>query len=232
MIPANQFLQCDVRLRQAKMQASERFGNLAMNICGDFLQLPPVEKQKGSRRSLALPLNASGRPEVPDEAGDDASKKNQSRDGQQAEGRQGFELWRSIHRVVCLSVNVRAPGALSRLQAEMRAGSISDEMWKLYLSRVMTENDPRLKDPALPFLNGDLRFIVHRHRIRVMRSMEYAKTYCNDNNLPLYVVQARDEAVRSEDVSKLTKHVRAHLLESQTLKRQRELQVSYRFTEK
>ena len=122
MIPASQFLQCDVRLRQAKMQAEARFGNLAVNICGDFLQLPPVEKQKGSRRSLALPLNAAGRCEIPDEAGDDDAKNDQSKDGQLAEGRQGFELWRSISRVVCLSVNVRAPGVLSRMQAEMRAG--------------------------------------------------------------------------------------------------------------
>ena len=50
------------------------------------------------------------------------------------EGRQGFELWRSITRVVCLTVNVRAPGVLSRLQAEMRDGHISDEMWNLSLS--------------------------------------------------------------------------------------------------
>ena len=47
MIASDQFLQCDVRLRQAKMNSDARFGNLAVNICGDFLQLPPVAKQKG-----------------------------------------------------------------------------------------------------------------------------------------------------------------------------------------
>ena len=51
-----------------------------------------------------------------------------SREAKLVEGRQGFALWRSIKRVVCLEINVRAPGVLSRLQADMRAGSISDEM--------------------------------------------------------------------------------------------------------
>lgn len=40
------------------MNSEETFGYLAMNICGDFLQLPPVEKKKGARRSLAVPLDA------------------------------------------------------------------------------------------------------------------------------------------------------------------------------
>ena len=34
MVPANQFLQCDVRFRQAKMKADVRFGGLALNVCG------------------------------------------------------------------------------------------------------------------------------------------------------------------------------------------------------
>ena len=65
------------------------------------------------------------------------------------EARQGHDLWRSINRVVSLSVNVRAPGILSRLQGEMRSGKISDEMWELYMSRRMTPQDPRLSDPEV-----------------------------------------------------------------------------------
>ena len=54
MISSDQLLQCDVRIRQAKMVFDRPFGGLAMNYCGDFLQLPPVDKN-GSRKSLAMP---------------------------------------------------------------------------------------------------------------------------------------------------------------------------------
>ena len=188
MISADQFLQCDVRLRQAKMNIEDRFGNLATNVCGDFLQLPPVEKRKGTRRSLAVPLDAAGQCEGEEEVGEDDDKKDRIREGQLVEARQGFELWRSITRVVCLTVNVRAPGLLSRFQAEMRAGSISDEMWDLYMERALQPDDPRLQDPSLPFSAGDIEFIVHRHRIRTMRSLEHAKAYCRQHKLPLYTL--------------------------------------------
>ena len=133
MIAANQLLQCDVRMRQAKMKPESRFGTLAVNLCGDFLQLPPVSKDK-TRKSLAVPVNDEGLCyEEEDDAGDGALVAPTSKEAQ-IEGRQGFELWRSVRRVVCLTVNVRAPGVLSRLQAEMRAGHISDSMWDLYTS--------------------------------------------------------------------------------------------------
>ena len=59
MIPSDQLLQCDVRMRQAKMQEQQRFGGLCTVLCGDFLQLPPVDKH-GTRKSLAKPVDASG----------------------------------------------------------------------------------------------------------------------------------------------------------------------------
>ena len=121
MIAADQFLQCDVRMRQAKQTTQQPFGGLAVNVCGDFLQLPPVDKD-GSRHSLARPIDDTGHvaPEGDEEA--EATAK-----AAHAESRQGFELWRSIAKVVCLNVNVRAPDALGKLQEEMRAGHISDE---------------------------------------------------------------------------------------------------------
>ena len=67
---------------------------------------------------------------MPDDA-NAAKRKEQA----QLEGRQGFDLWRSVRRVINLYVNVRAPGVLSRLQAEMRAGKISDDMWDMYCSK-------------------------------------------------------------------------------------------------
>eukprot|EP00973_Karenia_brevis_P065091 9038031-Karenia_brevis.AAC.1 len=64
----------------------------------------------------------------------DVAKKEQQK-AKLAESQQGLYLWRSIRRVVCLQINIRAPGLLSRLQAAMRAGAIPDELWDVYLSR-------------------------------------------------------------------------------------------------
>ena len=73
MISADQFLHCDVRLRQAKINPEQSFGGLGMNICGDFMQLPPVDKD-GSRRSLAMALNDYGREGDVDQEGEVSSK--------------------------------------------------------------------------------------------------------------------------------------------------------------
>ena len=168
MISSDQFLQCDVRLRQAKMLSSCPFGGLAMNICGDFLQLPPVDKD-GSKKSLAMPFDDAV---VLEDEGDAAATadKIKKREQKSLEGRQGWDLWHTMKRVVCLEVNVRAPGMLGRLQSEMRAGYISDAMWDMYISRVITPQDTRLTDADSPFTSNDVHFIVHRHRIRVTRS--------------------------------------------------------------
>ena len=48
------------------MCPAQTFGGLSLNICGDFLQLPPVDTD-GSRRSLAMPLNDTGKC-MPDES--------------------------------------------------------------------------------------------------------------------------------------------------------------------
>ena len=90
-----------------------------MNLCGDFLQLPPVDKD-GARKSLACPLYESGNVPLDIEEEDGAAtavltKEQQQKQQASVESRQGFELWRSVRRVVCLSVNVRAPGVLSRM---------------------------------------------------------------------------------------------------------------------
>ena len=53
------------------------------------------------------------------------------------ESSQGMLLWHSLNRVVSLHVNVRAPGVLGRLLAEMREGNISDEMWRVFLPRIL-----------------------------------------------------------------------------------------------
>ena len=217
MISADQFHKCDVRMRQAMRNEVARFGGLAVNICGDFLQLPPVNKD-GSRKSLAIAFDDVGNTKSEDAHADDPVTKDDKKTKRNneailSESRQGFELWRSIYRIVCLEINVRAPGLLSRIQAEMREGQISDKMWDVYMSRVLQDNDERLTNPNLPFLNGDVRFIVHRHKIRLMRSLQHAKDICRKTCTPLYVVQARDDAVHPCDASKLTTSVQTQLLE-------------------
>ena len=59
MVSGDQLLVTDVRLRQAKICPEKKFGGLAMNLCGDFLQLPPADKS-GTRKSLAVPVDDTG----------------------------------------------------------------------------------------------------------------------------------------------------------------------------
>ena len=76
-------------------------------------------------------------------------------------------------------MNIRTPGVLGRFLNEMRAGSISETMWELYLSRVAVADDVRFQRP--PFSTGHPQFIVHRHRIRVRQSFQNAVDYCRAN---------------------------------------------------
>ena len=46
-----------------------------------------------------------------------------------------------------------------------------------------------------------------------MRSMDHAKEYSKLRKVPLYIVQARDEVVRSDGAAKLTPQLRASLLQ-------------------
>ena len=92
----------------------------------------------------------------------------------------------------------------------MRAGSLSDEMWELYMSRVLQPNDARLQQGE--FAENAVHFVVHRHRIRVLRSLENAKEQSRTLNVPLYIVQASDVTTRAEDEEKLTEVQKVELL--------------------
>ena len=94
----------------------------------------------------------------------------------------------------------------------MRAGSISDEMWDMYTSRILTPDDARLTDPSSPFARHDICFVVHRHRIRDMHSFRNAADASRKLKVPLYVLQAKDEPVRHEDKSKFTESIKGELL--------------------
>ena len=114
-------------------------------------------------------IGSGGVEETDEESGDEEAQES-------GETAQGSLLWRGFSRVVALEVNIRAPGVLGRLQSEMRAGEISDDMWQVYLSRVMERDDGRMQQP--PFSSSCVQYIVHRHRIRVRQSFKNAVEHC------------------------------------------------------
>ena len=86
-------------------------------------------------------------------------------------------------------------------------------MWDLYMTRVVEPGDTRLTDPTSPFQRHPVYHIVHRHRIRVLRSLENAKYETRRKQQPLYVVQAKDEVVHKRHESLFTAGVRSELLQ-------------------
>ena len=169
---------------------------------GDFLQLPPIE-----RGSLAQTVDRFVQHDGED--GDLLKGAASTVASDTGEASQGMLLWRGLTRVVSLTVNVRAPGVLGRLQSEMRTGQISDDMWGLYVSRVMQPSDPRLHLP--PFSTSPVQYIVHRHRVRVSQSFQNAVEHCRRHELRLYVCKASVEAKGGEEHF-LTPGVLAELL--------------------
>ena len=91
----------------------------------------------------------------------------------------------------------------------MRSGDISNDMWRLYLSRVLQPSDPRLHMP--PFDTSPVQYIVHRHRVRVRQSFKNAVEHCRKNALRIYVCKASVEAKAGEE-HLLTPSVCAELL--------------------
>ncbi|CAK0905228.1 unnamed protein product, partial [Prorocentrum cordatum] len=171
MVAAAQLFQAEVRLKAAK-NSTQAWGGLGMTLSGDFMQLPPVDPT-GDNRSLATDLDEV---DVLNEKGEyDQEHNADKKRSKHVETVQGLQLWRRVRKVVTLEVNVRAPGTLSQLLAEMRAGNISDAMWSLYTSRILSSDDARPRDPASPFSTNPWTYIVHRHKIRVYRSMQNAK---------------------------------------------------------
>ena len=68
----------------------------------------------------------------------------------------------------------------------------SEDMWQLYLTRVLQPEDVRLKE--VPFSESPVQYIVHRHRIRIQQSFQNAVDHCRTHRLRLYVVKAAIEA--------------------------------------
>ena len=190
MVAPDDMFQAEVRLKQAKV-SDRAWGGLGVILSGDFMQLPPVDPGSVAP-SLAQDPNLLHAPDDPDS--NDVDKKR----GKFAETVQGLELWRRTRRVVSLDLNRRSPGSLSRLLQEMRElgrsrKALSDYAWGLYESRYMKPNDPRTQEA--PFSDHPWQYIVHRHKIRVYRSLVNAQHAAASLKRPLYVVKASDVAV-------------------------------------
>ena len=165
---------------------------------------PPASPAKRSRRTSAGAA-VSPQPRDPGSLEDDEVPRQKA----SAEARQGIDLWRSVTKVVMLSVPMRAPGILSRFLGEMRAGKISTEMWDMYLARVIRPDDPRLRSP--PFSTSPVNFIVHRHSIRNMQSFRNARDASRAFGVRLYMVTACDD-VKPADVAFFTHAAREEML--------------------
>ena len=129
MLSPEQLHQTNVRVQQATRQAQRLFGGLLIVMSGDFLQLPPLERGSLAKRPTATSSHDGEDTETAQQPGPDPG-------AQTGEASQGFLLWHVLTRVVSLAIHIQAPGLLGRLQAEMRSGSISGEMWRLYMSRI------------------------------------------------------------------------------------------------
>jgi hypothetical protein len=238
MLLPNNFYQLEVRSRTAMRQPEQRFGGLATEVCGDFLQLPPVD---GQWKSLAIPWEDVERlrREMEDEALPSAKrrKKVQSEDKdaqvREAEHRGGCELWRSFRLVVCLSLNMRSAGMLAQILQEMRQGGFQDATWEALQDRVVGvvrtkqgaltritagARDPRLLRP--PFSNNATCYIVHRHVLRASQSYVNALQEAIQRRCRLYVITAIDE-VKAADEEKFSLQVRWEALRIANLRRTR-----------
>ena len=189
MVSPDNLFQSEFRMKEAKV--SERaWGGLGMVLSGDFMQLPPVDPG-----SVAPSLA-----QAPDEllALDDADDKGDDKKRAKiTETIQGLMLWRRTRRVVSLDLNRRSPGRLSMLLAEMRElgrsrDTLSEVMWNVYKSRWMIPDDARTREE--PFSNHPWQYIVHRHKIRVYRSLLNAQDFAASLKRTLYVVKASDVA--------------------------------------
>ncbi len=197
------------RLSQAKaLRAPElesgAFGDLAIGVAGDFLQIPPVSKRNGSQHSLATVVDQEGCFETVTDDGKRTAKKATRYH------RAGFLLWRRFTTVVSLTVALRADPALADILMQMRNKHISDAAWLTLQSRVLNmqlragglvrlppgTSDPRLAAP--PFSTHAIQYIVPRHAQRARLAYSCSLAEAERLQTRLYLVQAYDALRRDE----------------------------------
>ena len=218
MVPPAHLYQSEVRARTATGKLDMKWGGLATELSGDFMQLPPIDVP-----SLAIPweqlqtmiaeleaaMPQKNKRKVLTEA--EALKKKQ----EDAEHRGGCELFNSIPLAVTLTLNMRTSGLLAQILEEMRAESLTDGSWHALQDRVLGvrrvngtlkpipagQPDPRLLQP--PFSNNPINYVVHRHVVRVSQAYVAAVQESVARHVRFFVVTAVDE-VKAEDETKFT----------------------------
>jgi len=222
------FYQLEARSRTARNQPDLRFGDLLTFLCGDFLQLPPVDVP-----SLAIPWDIVQ--QCHREAAEAAESKVSTKDPavkerEEAEHRGGCELWASIKLVVSLSLNMRSSDTLARILQELRDGCLSDRSWEALQDRVLGvaridgklqrlpegEMDPRLTQP--PFSDHDVHYVLHRHVLRVSQAYVNSLREATQAHRRLYVIGAADE-VKSEELADFTEAERMRALHIANLRK-------------
>jgi hypothetical protein len=86
---------------------------------------------------------------------------------------------------------------------------ISDDMWRLYLTRVFSANDARLRQAM--FNTEFVRYLVHRHSIRTRQSYQNAVAASRAQGKALFIIQASDIA-HEEDKAAFTDGMRRDLM--------------------
>jgi hypothetical protein len=86
---------------------------------------------------------------------------------------------------------------------------ISDDMWRLYLTRVFSANDARLRQAM--FNTEFVRYLVHRHSIRTRQSYQNAVAASRAQGKALFIKQASDIA-HEEDKAAFTDGMRRDLM--------------------
>ena len=229
MLGVDHFDMTDLRLRQAKNEPDLEFGGMGISLSGDLLQLKPIGKPSFAERYQE---SAAKHPE-PRKKGLEATKQRKRRAGMaaveaedeaeeevsehvyenRAHAQRGDATYLTFRTVISLNVNLRAPGVLGDLQAAMRRGEVTRELWEIYASRKLTSAgvalDSRLSAP--PFSNHPIHYIVQRHKLRVQLSLDNAIMHCSEHKKRLYCVVASDTVSSPLQRRHFTQEIRAEL---------------------
>ena len=228
MLSLDLFDMTDIRLRQAMSEFELDFGGLGVSLSGDLLQLQPITKASFARRYTDLsPVVVVARKRTSPQStkhpasilveGDVAEKTPVREPDNKVHAQSGDAKYLKFKTVISLDVNLRAPGILGELQAAMRKGEVTQELWEVYASRKLAYSgssdepvlDPRLSAP--PFSNHPIHYIVQRHKLRVQLSLDNAILHCVEHKKRLYCVVASDTVTDATARRHFTQEVRAEL---------------------
>ncbi len=142
MLSLDVFDMTDIRLKTAKEEYEVEFGGLGVSLSGDLLQVQPIMQASFARRftdpspEVVVPVKRTSSQSKKHLAGDDAAeKKPVEHPVRPVPAQSGDARYLKFKTVISLDVNLRAPGVSGDLQAAMRNGEVTEELWEVYASR-------------------------------------------------------------------------------------------------